>query len=66
MERRERGFFGKLLVFVFAVLAVVGLIAMTLSVICPHIDPKHFGWIPFFGLSFWVILGFNLLVFQFQ
>lgn len=63
MEKKQRGFFGKVLVFLLSVLAVVGLIAMTLSVICPHIDPKHFGWIPFFGLSFWVILGFNLLVF---
>jgi endonuclease/exonuclease/phosphatase family metal-dependent hydrolase len=63
MERRERGFFGKVLVFILTILAVIGLIAMTLSVICPHIDPKHFGWIPFFGLTFWVILLFNVLVF---
>ena len=63
MERRERGFFGRIMVFVLSILAVIGLIAMALSVICPHIDPKHFGWIPFFGLSFWVILGFNILVF---
>lgn len=63
MERRERGFFGKVLVFILTILAVIGLIAMILSVICPHVDPKHFGWIPFFGLSFWVILLFNVLVF---
>ena len=64
-ERRERGFFGKVLVFILTILAVIGLIAMVLSVMCPHIDPKHFGWIPFFGLSFWVILLFNVLIFIF-
>lgn len=63
MERRERGFFGKVLVFILTILAVIGLVAMTLSVICPHIDPKQFGWVPFFGLTFWVILLFNVLVF---
>ena len=64
-ERRERGFFGKVVVFILTILAVIGLIAMVLSVMCPHIDPKHFGWIPFFGLSFWVILLFNVLIFIF-
>ena len=63
MERKERGFFGKVLVFILTILAVIGLIAITLSVVCPHVDPKHFGWIPFFGLTFWVILLFNVLVF---
>ena len=62
-ERSERGFFGKVLVFIMTILAVVGLIAMALSVMCPHIDPKHFGWVPFFGLTFWVILLFTVLVF---
>lgn len=64
-ERRERGFLGKILIFILTILAVIGLIAMALSVISPHIDPKHFGWIPFFGLSFWVILLFNVLIFFF-
>ena len=64
-ERRERGFFGKVLVFILTILAVIGLIAMALCVMCPHIDPKHFGWIPFFGLSFWVILLYNVLIFFF-
>lgn len=62
-ERRERGFFGRILVFILTILAVIGLIAMALSVMSPHIDPKHFGWFPFFGLSFWVILLINVLVF---
>ena len=63
MERRERGFFGRLLVFILTILAVVGLIAMGLSVISPHIDPMRIGLIPFFGLTFWVILIYNILVF---
>lgn len=62
-KRRERGFFGRILVFILTILAIIGLVAMALSVMCPHIDPKHFGWIPFFGLSFWVILFFNALIF---
>lgn len=62
MERKERGFFGKVWVFILTILAVIGLISITLSVVCPHVDPKHFGWIPFFGLTFWVILLFNVLV----
>lgn len=65
MEKKERGFIGKLLVFILTILAVIGLISMTLSVICPHVDPKHFWWIPFFGLGFWVILLYNLIVFLF-
>ena len=63
MERRERGFFGKLLVFLLTILALIGLMAMGLSAMSPRLDPKHIGWIAFFGLSFWVILIFNILVF---
>ncbi len=63
MAGRERGFFGKLLVFVLTILALIGLIAMTLSVLNPYIDPKRFIWTSFFGLAFWEIFFFNLLVF---
>lgn len=63
MERRERGFFGKLLVFILALLAFIGLIAMALSVVNPYIDPKHYIWTSFFGLAFWEIFAFNLLIF---
>lgn len=63
MERRERGFFGKLLVFVLAILAFIGLIAMTLSVLNPYVNPKQFVWTSFFGLAFWEIFLFNLLIF---
>ena len=65
MERRERGFFGKVLVFILSILAVIGLIAMILSVISPYINPKHFIWASFFGLSFWVILAYNVVILLF-
>ena len=60
---RERGFFGKILVFVLTLFAVIGLVAMILSVINPYINPKQFIWTSFFGLAFWEILLFNVLVF---
>lgn len=63
MERKERGFLGRILVFILSVLAVIGLIAMTLSVINPYINPKQFVWTSVFGLSFWVIFFFNVLIF---
>ena len=55
MERRERGFFGKLLVFFLTFFALIGIVAMALCVINPYINPKHFVWTSFFGLAFWVI-----------
>ena len=63
MEKRERGFLWKLLVFVLAILAFIGLIAMALSVVNPYVNPKHLVWTSFFGLAFWEIFLFNLLVF---
>lgn len=62
MERRERGFFGKLLVFILALLAFVGLVAMALSVLNAYVDPKTFIWTTFFGLAFWEILFYNILI----
>ena len=63
MERRERGFFGRFLVLFLSLLAFIGLISMALSVINPYLDPKQFIWTSFFGLAFWEIFIFNLLVF---
>ena len=62
MERKQRGFFGKVLVFLLALLAFVGLIAMILSVINAFINPQHFIWTTIFGLGFWVIFFFNVVV----
>lgn len=62
MERVERGFFGKLLVFIFAVLAFIGLVAMVLSVGNAYINPQHFIWTTIFGLAFWEILIYNVVI----
>ena len=64
-KRSERGFFGKVLVFILSILAVIGLIAMVLSVINPYINPQQFVWTSMFGLSFWVIFVFNVLILLF-
>ena len=66
MERREtkqRTWFGKIMVFVLSLLAVVGLIAMALSVTNAYINPQNFIWTTVFGLAFWEILIFNVAVF---
>ena len=62
MERSERGFFGKLLVFVLTILALIGLVAMALSVLNAYVNPKHFIWTTLFGLAFWEVLIFNIVV----
>ena len=62
MESKERGFFGKLLVFVLAIMALIGLVAMALSVINPYINPQHFIWTTMFGLAFWEILIYNVVI----
>ena len=64
-EKKERTFFGKMLVFIFSVLAVIGVIAMALSVINAYINPQHFIWTTIFGLAFWEIFIFNAVVFLF-
>ncbi len=62
MESRERGFFGKLLVFILAVMAFIGLVAMALSVVNAYINPQHFIWTTLFGLAFWEILIYNVAI----
>lgn len=62
-EKKRRSFLGKMLVFIFAVLAFLGLVAMALSVANAYINPQHFIWTTIFGLAFWEILIFNVVVF---
>lgn len=62
-EKKERTFFGKMIVFILAFLAVIGVIAMALSVINAYINPQDFIWTTVFGLAFWEILIFNAVVF---
>lgn len=61
-QKRERSFFGKVAVFLLALLAFIGLIAMGLSVISAYINPQRFIWTAMFGLAFWVIFIFNVIV----
>lgn len=63
MVRKERSFFGKVIVFLLATMAVVGLIAMALSVLSPYIRPASFVWPAYFGLAFWAIFAFNSVIF---
>lgn len=62
-ERKERGFLGRAVVFLLAILAFIGLIAMVLSVLSSYINPIKFVWLSFFGLAFWVIFLYNVVVF---
>lgn len=62
-DRKERGLLGKLMVFILTVLACLGLLAMAVSVTSSYIDPAKFVWASFFGLAFWEILLFNVIVF---
>ena len=64
-KKKGRSFFGKMIVFVLAILAFLGLVAMALSVINPYINPQHFIWTTVFGLAFWEILIFNVVIFLF-
>ena len=52
MESKQRGFFGKVLVFFLTLFALIGLVAMVLSVVNPYLDPKQFIWTSYFGLGF--------------
>lgn len=59
---KKRGFFGRLIVFLLAILAFIGLLAMICSVLGSYVDPLKFVWFSFFGLTFWVIFFYNLVV----
>ena len=52
-EKGRRGFLGRLLVFLLTLLALLGLVAMALSVINGFINPQNFIWTTIFGLAFW-------------
>lgn len=62
-KKHRRGFFGRLIAGILAIMAVVGLIAMCLSVLSSFVNPEKYVWIAYFGLVFWVILIYNLIVF---
>ena len=62
MATRQRGFIGKVLVFLLAVLAVIGLVSMCLSVASAYVNPQHLIITTMFGLAFWAIFIFNVVV----
>jgi len=62
-EKNGRGFFGRLIVGILTILAFIGVMAMAVSVLSSYIDPSRFVWTSFFGLAFWEILLFNIIIF---
>ena len=62
-DRKKRGILGRIIIFFLAILAFVGLLAMAMSVLSSYVDPTKFVWLSFFGLTFWVILFYNLVIF---
>ena len=62
--KKRRGFFGRLVVFLLSILALVGFFAMVMSVLSCHVDPNRYVWFSFFGLAFWLVLIYNLVVFS--
>ena len=62
-KKHRRSFFGRLIVGLLVLLAVIGLVAMSLSVLSSFVNPEKFVWIAYFGLVFWVIFFYNVIVF---
>lgn len=63
MKKSERGFFGRLIVLLLTILAWIGVIAMALCVLSSFIDPTNFVWLTYFGLAFWPIFIYNVILF---
>ena len=61
-KRNEHGFLWRIIVFVLSLFAFIGLVGMGLSVLCSYVDPSRFVWLSFFGLAFWEILLYNIIV----
>ena len=59
---KKRSLFGRIVVALLSLLALLGFVAMTLSVLSSYVNPSQFVWVSFFGLTFWGILIFNLVV----
>ncbi len=62
---RKRGFFGRLFVFLLTILAFIGVMAMAMSVLSSYVDPVKFPWMAYFGLAFWVIFLYNIMILMF-
>ena len=62
---RKRGFFSRLFIFLLTILAVIGVMAMAMSVLSSYVDPVKFPWMAYFGLAFWVIFLYNIMILMF-
>lgn len=54
---------GRMMVFILVVMAIIGLFATVLSVFSGLVNPEQFVWPAFFGLGFWLIFIYDVLVF---
>ena len=61
-NKRKRSFVGRILVFLLTLMAIIGFVAMVLSVLNTYINPERFIWATLFGLAFWEIFIFNAVV----
>jgi endonuclease/exonuclease/phosphatase family metal-dependent hydrolase len=62
-EKAKKHSFGRrTLIFLVGILAVIGLLSQFLCAINPMISPNHFVLTAYFGVSFWPIFFFNLLI----
>ena len=59
---KKRSFWIRLMLFFVGIFAIIGLCSMLLCVLNPMISPNKFVYSSFFGLAFWPIFFFNLLI----
>lgn len=62
-NNKKRGFFSRVIVFLLSILAFIGLMAITMSVLASYVNPTKFVWLSFFGLAFWEIFLYVVLIF---
>lgn len=60
---KDRSLWGKIAVNTLTVLASLGVVAMSLSILSAFVNPQKFILTAFFGLAFWVIFFYNILIF---
>ncbi|MBP5642808.1 MAG: endonuclease/exonuclease/phosphatase family protein [Bacteroidales bacterium] len=62
-KKEKRHSFGRrVLIFLVGIFAVVGLLSMFLCAINPILSPNYFVLTSYFGVAFWPIFFFNLLI----
>ena len=61
-KAKKKSFGRRMLIFLVGIFAVIGLLSSFLCAINPMISPNYFVLTSYFGVSFWPILLFNLLI----